>query len=95
MGACLVLISTVANLVQLTVLAGDEFGFVCLTLCTLDGMLIDLITLQNADIAVGWTVGVIHWLVVATESEQKPAVVSVLAPCLAGDRTLTSEYHRS
>lgn len=35
-GACLVMVTTAANLLQLTILEGKEWGFVCLTLCTLD-----------------------------------------------------------
>jgi hypothetical protein len=37
-GSVLVLIPTVANLVQLIILHGSEKGFLCLTICTLDGM---------------------------------------------------------
>lgn len=38
-GSCLVLIPTIGNLVQLIILDGSEKGFICLTICTLDGML--------------------------------------------------------
>jgi hypothetical protein len=37
-GSCLVLLPTVGNLLQLTILEGNELGFVCLICCTLDGM---------------------------------------------------------
>ncbi|KAH4604582.1 hypothetical protein HBI23_144830 [Parastagonospora nodorum] len=62
MGSCLVMVTTAANLLQLTILEGREWGFVCLTLCTLD---------------ITWTVSVLHWLVISTDSEQKSAVVLV------------------
>jgi hypothetical protein len=37
-GFCLVLVSTVANLTQLAVVTGKEWGYLCLILCTMDGM---------------------------------------------------------
>ena len=36
-GACLVLLPTAGNMASLTVLNGRELGWVCLTVCTLDG----------------------------------------------------------
>ncbi|EAT83368.1 hypothetical protein HBI56_115790 [Parastagonospora nodorum] len=62
MGSCLVMVTTAANLLQLTILEDREWGFVCLTLCTLD---------------ITWTVSILHWLVISTDSEQKSAVVLV------------------
>ena len=36
-GTCLVVIPTLANMVQLTITDGREYGFVCLTICSFDG----------------------------------------------------------
>lgn len=38
MGSCLVLLTTVANIIQMVVVEGRESGYLCLTLCALDGM---------------------------------------------------------
>jgi hypothetical protein len=37
-GSCLVLIPTIGNLASITIFVGNEPGFVCLMLCTFDGM---------------------------------------------------------
>ncbi|KAF2031428.1 hypothetical protein EK21DRAFT_111023 [Setomelanomma holmii] len=61
-GACLVLIPTMANLIQMTILGGSESGFFCLTFCTLD---------------VTWSCCVFHWLVISSYHDNKISHESV------------------
>lgn len=71
-GSCLVLFPTVANMIQLTILHGRERGFICLTLCTLDGMIYLPLVSSNTESAVIWAICVLHWLMNSTVAEVKP-----------------------
>ena len=68
-GCVLVLIPTMANLSLLFYMRGKELGWLCLTLCSLDGIFspeqrLLYVPLSNILIVVTWAVAVIHWLTV-------------------------------
>jgi hypothetical protein len=76
-GSCLVLISTIANLTQLTIFEGREMGFLCLLLCNCDSTYWKLESYRHANSLVTWTAIVFHWLSTASEPDPRSSVVSV------------------
>jgi hypothetical protein len=77
-GSCLVMISTVANMTQLTVFHGDELGFLCLILCNSDGSSQQPRFFHHANKLVTWTVIVFHWLSTSPKPYPKSSFESVL-----------------
>jgi hypothetical protein len=76
-GSCLVLISTIANLTQMTILGGKEMGFLCLLLCNCDSTSLKDDYCHRAKSLVTWTAIVFHWLSTASEPDPRSSVVSV------------------
>jgi hypothetical protein len=74
-GSTLVMLPTVGNMVQFYVMNGRELGWICLTVCTLDGKLSSslsyyTIILTNMT-AVSWGVIVVNWLTIGSAKAEK------------------------
>lgn len=62
-GSLLIMLPTVGNLAALLPLRGQELGWLCLTICTLDGKCYRGLAEHKTDaLEVTWAVCVIHWL---------------------------------
>jgi hypothetical protein len=78
-GLCLVLLPTIGNLVHSVVVQDNDPGFVCVLLCSCDGMYAWLSLTRFADVLVTWTVAVFHWLAVSSEPDPRSSVELVTA----------------
>ncbi|KAF2004433.1 hypothetical protein P154DRAFT_426697 [Amniculicola lignicola CBS 123094] len=94
-GSVLVMLPTIGNLASLCSLQGQEFGWLCLMICTFDSKsyFMPISTQRNtrSDVAiVTWAVGVIHWLTIGSTEVDERTLAMLVSPDTASN---TSTAH--
>jgi hypothetical protein len=82
-GSMLIMLPTVANMVQFYIMNGEELALICLTLCIVDGKSHKptnsaSCTLTNGN-TVSWDTVVIHWLTFGSAEAEKDLTRSMMA----------------
>lgn len=90
-GSALVMLPTVANMAQFYVMNSRELGWVCLTICTLDGPSSSLEVSPaniNADMpAVSWGIIIVNWLTIGSAEAENNLTTLVSQRTIRNDQS--------